>query len=161
MDQEYRMTRINKILEQLNYDHNESKKQKQKHKSKGSALDKADYTLSAIIMITGMSSLSAIASPIVAASLGFFGVMCGIASVVIKTIHKKNSIKIQKWYDMCTLIDDTHSKITLLVSDTLNDILITDLEMRDIIGIYDTYREKLTLLRNEYLTLEKSIKLKK
>lgn len=153
MDQEYRMTRVNKILEQLNYDHNESKKQEQKHKSKGSSLDKVDYMLTAVIMITGMSCLR---SPV----FGLLAGICGIASVVIKTIHKINSIKTQKWYDMCELIDDTHSKITLVVSNALDNNCITDFEMKDVIVIYDTYRDKLTLLKNEYLTLEKSIKLK-
>jgi hypothetical protein len=156
MDQEYRMTRVNKILEQLNYDHNESKKQEQKHKSKGSSLDKVDYMLTAVIMITGMSCLSTVVSPVVGSLAG----ICGIASVVIKTIHKINSIKTQKWYDMCELIDDTHSKITLVVSNALDNNCITDFEMKDVIVIYDTYRDKLTLLKNEYLTLEKSIKLK-
>lgn len=161
MDQEYRQSKINKLLEQLNNDLSAAEKQYKKHKSKGAHLEKAEYSLTGVVMVTGISVISTLASLPVGIALGVVSGVCGIADMIVKTIKKKNAVKTQKWHDMCDLIADTHSKINVLVSDALDDVKISDNEFSDIIGVYDTYRAKLTALRNEYLPLENQIKLKK
>jgi len=161
MDQNYRKSRIDKMLDQLNSDLTESEKQYKAHKSKGAALDKTQYGLTGATMFMGVGVLGAIASPPVGIAMGVMIGACGIAEIIIKTVYKKNLIKIEKWHNLCDLINDTHSKISLLVSDALDDRLITDTELRYITGIFDTYRTKLTILRNKYSTLEKNIKLEK
>ena len=161
MDQSFRKSRIDKIQEQLNFDLTEAQKQHKSHKTKGAYLDKAEYGLTATIMLSGLSVLSTIALPPVGITMGIITSICGIAELIVKTVLKKNAIKTQKWYEMYNLIDDTQSKISQVVSDVLDDNVITDSELKQVERISSTYREKLTKLRNEYLMLEKSIKLKK
>ena len=161
MDQSFRKSRIDKIQERLNFDLTEAQKQHKSHKTKGAYLDKAEYGLTATMMLSGLSVLSTIALPPVGITMGIITSICGIAELIVKTVLKKNAIKTQKWYEMYNLIDDTQSKISQVVSDVLDDNVITDSELKQVERINSTYREKLTKLRNEYLMLEKSIKLKK
>ena len=161
MDQSFRKSRIDKIQERLNFDLTEAQKQHKSHKTKGAYLDKAEYGLTATMMLSGLSVLSTIALPPVGITMGIITSICGIAELIVKTVLKKNAIKTQKWYKMYNLIDDTQSKISQVVSDVLDDNVITDSELKQVERINSTYREKLTKLRNEYLMLEKSIKLKK
>ena len=161
MDQEYRKSRIDAMLGQLHTDQNEAENRFKTHKSKGAALDKTGYALTAATMLTGMSVLTTIASPPVGITFGIIAGICGIVDLIVKTIHKKNTIKTQKWRAMTELIQDTHSKIGILVSDTLDDNIISDVELRDVTTTYDTYRKKLTTLRNDYMNMEKNIRLNK
>ena len=161
MDQSFRKSRIDKIREQLNLDLTEAQKQHKSHKTKGASLAKAEYGLTATVMFSGLSVLSAIVSPPVGIAMGIIVGVCGIAELVVKTVLKKNYIKTQKWREMYNLIGDTQSKISQVVSDVFDDNVITDSELRKVERINSTYREKLTILRNEYLMLEKSIKLNK
>ena len=158
---EFRKKQIDKLLQQLEYDKNTAKMRYETDNRKGATLEKVEYGLSGVVMVTGLSTISAIEFPPAGIAMGIISGLCGIANIIVKTFYKKNKIKTRKWRDICKLIDDTHSQLNRLMSGALEDDRISDNEFNDFNNIFDTYRERLTILRNEYLTLEKSVEVNK
>jgi hypothetical protein len=163
MAQKYRQTHIDNILNQLKKDRQDRLILCKKHDKKSSTMNNIQYATMGTTMILSASSVGVLSAAIitpVAIGLGVLVTVCGVVSIIVKVVRKKNTIKLKRHYAILSLTDKTISKISQYISTFLDDDNITDDELQNITDAFNSYREDLTLLRNNSMKEEEEVHLK-
>ncbi len=108
------------------------------------------YGITAVIIISGMSSITSIAAPPIGIT---FGIICGVASAVYMinvSILRKSQTKCQKYSSIINTIQSTISEVNLLIGGALDDNNISQQELEIITEHYEKYRDKLKEVQRCY-----------
>jgi hypothetical protein len=158
----YRKTYVLKLIDNLNIAYISRQALCKQYNKKKSSLNVATYIISGLTITLATCSagvLFTIVGAPLAGGLAIATSICGAASIITTVISKKTNIKIKRHYAILDLTNQTITKINQLVSNALDDDTITDYEMKSVIDVYTNYRDKLSMLRNNSMVKEDSIKI--
>jgi hypothetical protein len=140
MAQTYRNKQIDRIVKELQVERDMRQLLFNKCQKLNSVLDGIDYTLYALgagLCITGLITLTTIPITIAAEAGALLFTTIG---VIIKVIRKKELIKARKHDVIRLLAENAINKITEIMSNSLEDELICNIEMKKILVEYEAFK---------------------
>ena len=148
MDQLYREKVISQIETDADYNIKLVKIKLQKYQKKISSLDKALYGMGVTTSVCGLASISSLAVPGLGIALGILSGVCGIVTVAIKTVDIKTNKKIRNKLLVLAAMNESKSKLELIISSVFDDGEITIEEFQEILDCKEEHRKKINVIKS-------------
>ena len=146
----FRLSATTDVHNQLQHDLDNAQSKLTKHRKNESILQNILYGITAVMMISGMSSITSITAPPIGIT---FGIISGVASAINMinvSILKKSQTKCQKYSSIINIIQSAISEMNLLIGGALDDNNISQQELEIIIEHYEKYRDKIKEVQRCY-----------
>ena len=154
----FRLQQTCDALQKLENEAKHYKTVRKKYKRYHDFLSKVSVSAGTLSFISSVSGVGTALSGIgvrAGASLGAFGLICGILSVLTGAIAKNVSHKVNKHEQTVAICESKVNSIKDRISKALNDNKISDEEFHNIISELDKYNKMKRNIRNT--TIEKNI----